>query len=71
MKSSFCTIAIFFITILTSLAHAQEKSQAELDWEKQVGPKGMKNAAYAYVKDDPTLPRVLLIGDSISIGYTP
>ena len=28
------------------------------------------NPAYAAVKDDPTLPRVLLIGDSISIGYT-
>jgi len=28
------------------------------------------NPAFAPVKDDPTLPRVLLIGDSISIGYT-
>jgi acyl-CoA thioesterase-1 len=27
--------------------------------------------AFAPVKDDPALPRVLLIGDSISIGYTP
>lgn len=27
-------------------------------------------AAFAYVEDDPRLPRVLLIGDSISIGYT-
>jgi acyl-CoA thioesterase-1 len=26
--------------------------------------------AFAEVKDDPSLPRVLLIGDSISIGYT-
>ncbi len=29
------------------------------------------NAAFAVIKDDPALPRVLLIGDSISIGYTP
>ena len=29
-----------------------------------------KNDAMAPVKDDPKLPRVLLIGDSISIGYT-
>jgi lysophospholipase L1-like esterase len=29
-----------------------------------------KNDAMAAVKDDPKLPRVLLIGDSISIGYT-
>ena len=28
------------------------------------------NPAFAPVKDDPGLPRVLLIGDSISIGYT-
>lgn len=28
------------------------------------------NPAYAPVQDDPALPRVLLIGDSISIGYT-
>ena len=29
-----------------------------------------KNAAFAKVEDDKNLPRVLLIGDSISIGYT-
>jgi hypothetical protein len=28
------------------------------------------NPAYVQVTDDPSLPRVLLIGDSISIGYT-
>ena len=28
------------------------------------------NPAFAPVKDDPSLPRALLIGDSISIGYT-
>jgi hypothetical protein len=28
------------------------------------------NPAFAEIKDDPALPRVLLIGDSISIGYT-
>jgi len=28
------------------------------------------NPAFAPIEDDPTLPRVLLIGDSISIGYT-
>ena len=31
--------------------------------------KGIPNA-WAYVKDDPTRPRVLLIGDSVSRGYT-
>lgn len=28
------------------------------------------NPAYAQIEDDPNLPRVLLLGDSISIGYT-
>lgn len=31
---------------------------------------GQPNPAYTPVEDDPALPRVLLIGDSISIGYT-
>jgi len=32
--------------------------------------KAAPNPAFAPVQDDPSLPRVLLIGDSISIGYT-
>ncbi len=36
----------------------------------QAASKTDKAAAYAPVIDDPKLPRVLLIGDSISIGYT-
>src|SRR5438270_839998 len=31
---------------------------------------GKSNPVFAPVQDDPKLPRVLLIGDSISIGYT-
>ena len=34
------------------------------------GKKRKDDPAFAVVKDDPKLPRVLLIGDSISIGYT-
>ncbi len=33
-------------------------------------PQDKKDPAFAPVADDPKLPRVLLIGDSISIGYT-
>jgi hypothetical protein len=33
-------------------------------------PQQTPNPAFAEIKDDPALPRVLLIGDSISIGYT-
>jgi WD40 repeat protein len=37
---------------------------------KEKEKKTKKDPAFAPVKDDPNLPRVLLIGDSISIGYT-
>lgn len=41
---------------------AQEKSSKR--------PKPKRNPVFAPIKNDPALPRVLLIGDSISIGYT-
>jgi acyl-CoA thioesterase-1 len=46
------------------------KPAAQLEWEKKLSPDELKQAAFAYVQEDPALPRVLLIGDSISIGYT-
>jgi simple sugar transport system substrate-binding protein len=58
------TIVIFCITFLVgSLATADAAS-------KPKKPKKRINPAYVQITDDPTLPRVLLIGDSISIGYT-
>src|SRR5437773_1839023 len=36
----------------------------------QTSSAAAQDPAFAIVADDPTLPRVLLIGDSISIGYT-
>jgi acyl-CoA thioesterase-1 len=30
-----------------------------------------ENPAYAFVKSNPKFPRILIVGDSISIGYTP
>ncbi|MBN1911081.1 MAG: SGNH/GDSL hydrolase family protein [Pirellulales bacterium] len=38
--------------------------------KKQTTKRARKDPAFQSVKDDPKLPRVLLIGDSISIGYT-
>jgi lysophospholipase L1-like esterase len=40
---------------------------------RAIRAEGLRNspAAFTPVTDDPALPRVLLIGDSISIGYTP
>lgn len=56
-------IAICLLATLVSPAgiHGQEKDKSK--------PKTV-NPAFAPVTDDPKLPRVLLIGDSISIGYT-
>ena len=74
MTSTFTNIFLCLSALLISLSPsslAEEKPQSQLNWEKKVGAKSLNNPAYAYVKDDPALPRVLLIGDSISIGYTP
>src|SRR5438132_8045157 len=39
-------------------------------WGQAKDTKPPPDPAFAPVKDDPALPRILLIGDSISIGYT-
>ena len=57
MKHLWWIPVLLFLAMLTGASAAQDK--------KKVDP------AFETVKDDPTLPRVLLIGDSISIGYTP
>jgi acyl-CoA thioesterase-1 len=59
-----CTAAIV-CCVLAGLANAQEKAAGA-----KAAPKKRPNPAFAKVDDNPNLPRVLLIGDSISIGYT-
>ncbi len=56
-------IAFAAAALLTMSALAQ-------DAEKKTAAKKAPDPAYAPVTDVPGLPRVLLIGDSISIGYT-
>lgn len=47
------------------------KSPEEVDWYLRIKPIGMRmRPDLVFVKDNPALPRVLLIGDSISLGYT-
>ncbi|NQU42582.1 SGNH/GDSL hydrolase family protein [bacterium] len=46
------------------------KSQERIDWEANIPKTRDENPAFRFVQDDPRLPRVLIIGDSISIGYT-
>ncbi len=66
----FCFAAFLTLALLPLPSHAAETSDAEVQWAKQVDKKLRDVPAFAFVKDDPKLPRVLIIGDSISIGYT-
>ena len=52
------------ISAATIQLHADDKQTPEPK------PARKPNSAFRAVRDDPSLPRVLLIGDSISIGYT-
>ena len=64
--------ALLILTaLLTPALHAQESSPERAAWEAQIGAAQKDNPAYAFVEDDPALPRALIIGDSISIGFTP
>ena len=59
-------VCLLLVTCLTAgTLAAQENSPAK---KKQAKRKA--NPALQAIEDDPKLPRVLLIGDSISIGYT-
>ena len=51
-------------------ATPQAKSDRQLEWEASVAPKYKTWPPLAYLEEDPKLPRALLIGDSISVGYT-
>ena len=65
------TAALTFLAVLTGLTvGAGEDSEARAAWERLLSERQRDNPAFAFVEDDPALPRVLLIGDSISIGYT-
>ena len=62
MKLLPSTLAITLVFSLLSTAQAQQPAKQP--------PKRNPNPAFAKVEDVKELPRVLLIGDSISIGYT-
>jgi len=57
----YVTLALIALTISAASSSAQEAKA-----KKKAAP----NPAYQAIEDVPGLPRVLLIGDSISIGYT-
>ena len=67
MRRPILTVASMLVVLtIAAVAIGQEEAQQK----KQPRPKRKPNPAMQPVKDDPSLPRVLLIGDSISIGYT-
>ena len=57
-------LALILVLTLGAVVPGAEKSRPGRSQKKDAEP------AFAEVQDDPALPRVLLIGDSISIGYT-
>ncbi|MEQ8784910.1 MAG: SGNH/GDSL hydrolase family protein [Pirellulaceae bacterium] len=64
MKSRLVHASVFVLCALVVLAGGSA-SKAQ-----QAAPNRPANPAFAKIEDDPKLPRVLLLGDSISIGYT-
>ena len=58
------SVASLLVMLLFSGSVLADKPKAKAK------PKRAPKAAFKKVQDDPNLPRVLLIGDSISIGYT-
>lgn len=58
-------------TVCLLVAAAALAAGSKSEWENRIAPGMRDNPAFAYVEENPSLPRVLLIGDSISIGYTP
>ncbi len=64
MKNKFLALAVILGVSLSGFAQSTSAPP------KAVTKPKARNRAFEPVVDDPKLPRVLLIGDSISIGYT-
>jgi lysophospholipase L1-like esterase len=59
-----CLASAWFVAVAGSVCGAEKQAVSKAK------PKRAANPAMAKIEDRPGLPRVLLIGDSISIGYT-
>jgi lysophospholipase L1-like esterase len=68
MKSA--ATRVFISTALTALIALLAADLAKAQAAAKKSPPKKPNPSFAPITDDPALPRVLLIGDSISIGYT-
>lgn len=70
MKLRHC-LALCLVVFQTSSALAQDKpAETKKAADAKQVKKKQPSPSLAQITDDPKLPRVLLIGDSISIGYT-
>ena len=64
LMGGLCVLMVFAFAVASSASAQNQKKAAPRKKARRPNP------AFAKVVDDPNLPRVLLIGDSISIGYT-
>ncbi len=70
MKSKVLTLLVALLGAVVCLGQAGEKSEKMNEGETVADAAVSGNPAMKDIEDVPGLPRVLLIGDSISIGYT-
>ena len=73
MKTAFYAIFLMLLDLPPSVRAAEEDVHIYGNpeaWRRAVPVKYQKRPEYAFVKADPNLPNVLLIGDSISMQYT-
>ena len=63
-------IFLSFITLSSgAFSQSEDIYQDSLNWKKAIGE--ASGAAWEFVDANPDLPNVLIVGNSISIGYTP
>ena len=63
------SVSAFLLTAQADPSPSESGSADEAKWNTLANPKG-ENSPVRYVREEPGLPRALLIGDSISLGYT-
>ena len=72
MKTAFYAIFVTLLVLPTSVPAGEEDVHiygSPETWRRAVPVKYRKRPEYAFVKADPNLPNVLLIGDSIFIHF--
>lgn len=70
MKLKVLSVLMALVCAAFTSGHSQEKSEKMNEGETVADAAVSGNPAMKEIEDVPGLPRVLLIGDSISIGYT-